>query len=124
VGGAGTRECIRATKRGGIVVGYGFMGAMRDGKPSTLLTLRSFAALYVGTRLVGKRGAFYGITALYRRDKRPLKEDLTKLFALLKGGNIRPLIAHRLPLLAARRSQELLMAGGVVGKIVMLREVV
>jgi NADPH2:quinone reductase len=123
VGGAGTRECIRATKRGGIVVGYGFMGAMRNGTPSTWLTVRSFAALYVGSRLVGRRGTFYGITALYRRDKRPLKEDLPKLFALLGAEKVRPLIAHRLPLLAARRSQELLTAGGVVGKIVMLREV-
>jgi NADPH2:quinone reductase len=121
VGGAGTRECIRATKRGGVVVGYGFMGAVRNGKPSTLLTLRSFVALYVGTRLVGRRGTFYGITARYRRDKRPLKEDLAQLFALLRDGKIHPIIAHRLPLLAARRSQELLMAGGVVGKIVMLR---
>lgn len=122
VGGAGTRECIRAVKRGGIVVGYGFMGAFRNGKPSTLLTLRSFLALYVGTRLVGRRGTFYGITALYRRDKRPLKEDLARLFELLRDGKIHPIIAHRLPLLAARRSQELLLAGGVVGKIVMLRE--
>lgn len=122
VGGAGTRECIRAIKRGGIVVGYGFMGAFRNGKPSTLLTVRSFLALYVGTRLVGRRGTFYGITSLYRRDKRPLKEDLARLFELLREGKIHPIVAHRLPLLAARRSQELLLAGGVVGKIVMLRE--
>jgi NADPH:quinone reductase-like Zn-dependent oxidoreductase len=122
VGGAGTRECIRATKRGGIVVGYGFMGAVRNGKPSTLLTIRSFVALYLGTRLVGRRGTFYGITALYRKDKGPLKEDLARLFELLRDGKIHPIIAHRLPLLAARRSQELLSAGGVVGKIVMLRE--
>jgi NADPH:quinone reductase-like Zn-dependent oxidoreductase len=122
VGGAGTREAIRATKRGGIVVGYGFMGAVRNGKPSTLLTIRSFVALYLGTRLVGRRGTFYGITALYRKDKRPLKEDLPLLFELLRERKIQPIIAHRLPLLAARRSQELLAAGGVVGKIVMLRE--
>jgi len=122
VGGAGTRECIRALRRGGIVVGYGFMGAYRNGRPSTWLTIRSFVALYVGTRLVGKRGTFYGITALYRKDKRPLKEDLSKLFDLLASGRVKPIVAHRLPLLAARRSQELLLAGGVLGKIVMLRE--
>jgi NADPH:quinone reductase-like Zn-dependent oxidoreductase len=54
--------------------------------------------------------------------KAGLKEDLADLFNLLRDGEIHPVIAHRLPLLAARRSQELLMAGGVVGKIVMLRE--
>jgi NADPH2:quinone reductase len=122
MGGAGARECIRATRRGGAVVGYGFMGTIMNGKPSPWLTLRGFAALLLGARLVGRRGSFYGITALYRKNKQPLKEDLPKLFTLLKENKLKPVIAHRLPLLAVRRSQELLLAGGVAGKIVLLRE--
>ncbi len=122
MGGKGVRECIRATKPGGTVVGYGFMGTTVNGKPSTALVMRGFAAIFLGARLSGRRGTFYGITALYRKDKTPLKEDLPKLFALLKEKKLSPVIAHRLPLLAARRSQELLVAGGVVGKIVLLRE--
>jgi len=122
VGGAGTAGCVRATKRGGTVVGYGFMGTLVNGKPSTWLTVRGLASLLVGARLSGRRGNFYGITLLYRRDKAPLKEDLPKLFALLAARKIEPVIAHRLPLLAVRRSQELLEAGGLAGKIVLLRE--
>jgi NADPH2:quinone reductase len=122
MGGAGVGECIRATRRGGTVVGYGFMGTIVNGKPSGWLTLRGFATLLVGARLARRRGTFYGITAVYRKNKQPLKEDLPRLFTLLKEKKLAPLIAHRLPLLAARRAQELLLAGGVVGKIVMLRE--
>ena len=116
LGGAGTRECIRATRRGGMVVSYGFMAAR-----GPLGTLRGFASVFVGSRLAGRRGVFYGITALYRRDKRPFKEDLPKLFELLATGQIQPRIATRLPLLAGREAERLLEAGGVAGKIVLVR---
>ncbi len=122
LGGAGTGECVRATKRGGVVVGYGFMGTVVHSRPSRWLTLRGFASLLIGARLRGRRGAFYGITLRYRRDPGPYREDLASLLALLAARRIAPRIAHRLPLLAVRRSQELLEAGGVAGKIVLLRE--
>jgi NADPH:quinone reductase-like Zn-dependent oxidoreductase len=120
VGGNGTAECIRATKRGGIVVGYGFVGTMKDGKQSTGLVLLTLWSALIGSRLAGRRGAFYGITGLYRRDPRPFREDLPKLFDLLARGQIKPKIAARLPLLEARRGNEMLEAGGLKGKIVLL----
>ena len=122
MGGKAVGECVRATRRGGVVVGYGFMGTVVKGKTSQWLMLRGFLTLLVGARLAGRRGIFYGITALYRKDKRPLKEDLGRLFLLLQEKKLAPVVAHRLPLLAVRRSQELLLAGGVTGKIVLLRE--
>lgn len=112
--GAGTGACVRATKRGGIVVGYGFVAA----GGSNLAVLRGFAALYLGGALRGVRGDFYGITRIYRKDKRPFAEDLPKLFELLVAKKIAPRIAARLPLLAAREAQRRLEAGGVEGKIV------
>jgi NADPH:quinone reductase len=120
VGGHGIAECIRATKRGGMVVGYGFMGTFRNGKQQTTLTLLTLWSALVGARLAGRRGAFYGITALHRKDPRPFDEDLAKLFELLAAGQIKPRIAARLPLLEARRGNELLEAGGLEGKIVLL----
>jgi NADPH:quinone reductase-like Zn-dependent oxidoreductase len=120
VGGNGTAPCIRATKRGGTVVGYGFVGTMKNGKQSTRLVLLTLWSALVGSRLAGRRGAFYGITALYRRDPRPFREDLQKLFELLEGGQIKPKITARLPLLEARRGNEMLEAGGLKGKLVLL----
>jgi NADPH2:quinone reductase len=121
LGGAGTAECIRATRKRGFVVGYGFMATVKDGKSSTWLVLRTFWSCFVGAWLSGRRGAFYGITARYRKDKQPFKEDLAALLELLAQGKLQPKIAQRLGLLDGRRAQELLEAGGVQGKIVLAR---
>jgi NADPH2:quinone reductase len=118
LGGTRTRECVRATRRGGIIVGYGFVATR-----GPLDVIRSFMQLFLRSRLAGRRGRFYGITALYRKDKRPFKEDLPKLFDMLAAGTIRPRIAARLPLLAGREGERLLEAGGVEGKIVLLQSV-
>lgn len=115
VGGAQLRQCVRATKKNGVIVWYGFMGASAFGT-----VLRSYFDLFVGARLAGKRGRFYGITQLYRKDPRPFHEDLPKLFALLAEGKIKPRIALRLPLAGAREANERLERGGVDGKIVLV----
>jgi NADPH2:quinone reductase len=114
VGGANVGLCIGALRRGGTLVGYGFVGA--KGRLSTLLTV---ARALVVARLRGRRGAFYGITLLYRKDPRPFREDLPKVFALLAEKKIDPLIARLFPLLEARAAVELLAKGGVEGKIVL-----
>lgn len=123
LGGAGTRECIRATRKGGLVIGYGFMAAQKDGRSSMLATLRGMAALFLGARLAGRRSTFYGITRLYRKDPRPFREDLTKLLELLRERRIQPKTAARLPLLAGVEAQKMLLAGDVAGKIVLLRDI-
>ena len=114
VGGANVGLCIGALRRGGMVVGFGFMGAA-----GMLSKVRMFWNLFVGARLRGRRGAFYGISALYRKDPKPLREDLPKLFALLAEKKIDPLITHTFPLLRAREAIELLASGSVEGKIVL-----
>ena len=87
VGGANIGPCIGALKRGGTLVGFGFMGAA-----GMLSKLAMFANLFVGARLRGRRGKFYGITMLYRKDPKPLREDLPKIFALLAEKKIDPLV--------------------------------
>jgi NADPH2:quinone reductase len=114
VGGANIGLCIRAARRGGTVVGYGFMGV-----EGTLATLAMFANLLLGARLRGRRGTFYGITMLYRKDPKPLREDLPKIFALVADKKVDPLISITFPLLAAGRALELLATGSVEGKIVL-----
>jgi NADPH:quinone reductase-like Zn-dependent oxidoreductase len=114
VGGANIGPCIGALRRGGTVVGFGFMGA-----GGMLSKLVMFANLFIGARLRGRRGTFYGITALYRRDPKPLREDLPKIFALLAEQKIDPLVARTFALLEARQAIELLATGSVEGKIVL-----
>ncbi len=91
------------------------------GVSGTLATLAMFANIFLGSRLRGRRGTFYGITLLYRKNPRLLHEDLPKIFALLADGKIDPFIAATFPLLAARQALELLATGSVEGKIVLVR---
>jgi NADPH2:quinone reductase len=78
-----------------------------------------FVNLLVGARLRGRRGAFYGITMLYRKDPKPLRDDLPKIFALVAEKKIDPLVTQTFPLLDAKRAIELLATGSVQGKIVL-----
>jgi len=114
VGGSNISLCIGAARRGGTIVGYGFMGATGN-----LATIAMFVNLLVGARLRGRRGAFYGITMLYRKDPKPLREDLPKIFALVAEKKIDPLVSRTFPLLDARQALELLATGSVEGKIVL-----
>ena len=109
--------CIASLRRGGMVVGFGFMGAS-----SVLSKLVMFGNLFIGARLRGRRGDFYGISALYKKDPRPLRENLPKIFALLAEKKIDPLVARTFPLLQARQAIELLASGPVEGKIVLTND--
>jgi NADPH:quinone reductase-like Zn-dependent oxidoreductase len=114
VGGANIGPCIGALRRGGTLVGFGFMGAS-----GTLSQLAMFANIFLGARLRGRQGKFYGITMLYRKDPKLLREDLVKIFTLLAEKKIDPLVNCTFPLLEARKALELLASGSVEGKIVL-----
>jgi len=114
VGGPNTGPCIRAARRGGTVVGYGFMGVR-----GTTAALAMFANLLVVARLRGRRGVFYGITMLYRKDPKPLREDLPKIFALVAEKKLEPVVALTFPLVEAKKAMELLAGGEVQGKVVL-----
>jgi len=114
VGGANIGPCIGALRKGGLVVGFGFLGA-----PGILPKIAMFFNLFVGARLRGRRGDFYGISALYRKDPKPLREDLPKIFALLAEKKIDPLVTRTFALLEARQAIELVATGSIEGKIVL-----
>jgi NADPH:quinone reductase-like Zn-dependent oxidoreductase len=69
----------------------------------------------------GKRMVPYSIQWLKRLRPALFRQDLIALFDLLQQHKIKPLIAQRFPLAAARHSHELLGKGGVTGKIVLVR---
>jgi len=114
IGGANIGPCIGALRQGGTLVGFGFLGAS-----SILSQVAMFANIFLGARLRGRRGKFYGITMLYRKDPKPLREDLQKIFSLLAANKIDPVIYGTYPLLEARKALEILAAGSVEGKIVL-----
>lgn len=120
LGGQYVSQCTRATRKGGIVVGYGFTATNVNGRQSNLKVLRTYGALFLGAKLRGRRSTFYGITALYRKDKQPFREDMAVLMGLLGDRKLAPRIAERFPLLDARAANERLEKGGVDGKLVLV----
>jgi NADPH:quinone reductase-like Zn-dependent oxidoreductase len=67
-----------------------------------------------------KRVVLYSIQWLKRLRPAFFRQDLNTLFDLLQQHKIKPIIAHRLPLVEARRAQEMLSEGGVIGKVVLM----
>jgi NADPH:quinone reductase-like Zn-dependent oxidoreductase len=114
IGGADIGPCIGALRRGGTLVGFGFMGA-----PGKLAQLVMFINIFVGARLRGRVGKFYGITMLYRKDPKPFREDLPKIFALLAEKKFETLINRVFPILEAKQALEFLATGSAEGKIVL-----
>jgi NADPH:quinone reductase len=114
IGGPMIGPCIGALRPRGRLVAYGFMAAS-----GALSTAGMFANIFVGSRLRGRCGGFYGISALYRKDPVPFREHLPKIFSLLAERKIDPMVAKTFPLLEARRALELLATGKVEGKLVL-----
>jgi NADPH:quinone reductase-like Zn-dependent oxidoreductase len=129
VGGENLWRSREALKQGGRVVTFGFQSKMRGGRMVARTKgrhpIRESAQLaWFIVRNWFKPGRRkmvpYSIQWLMRLKPEWFRQDLLLLLELLKQGKIRPLIAQRLPLEDARRAHEMLGAGGVIGKIVLL----
>ena len=131
IGGAHLWHSREALRPGGRVVGYGNttslreegLGSDRTGRRNRFHGIPIYA-LYIagGWFLPGrKRIVPYSIQTLKRLRPELFRRDLIALFDLLQQQKIKPLIAQRFPLAEARQAQELLGKGGVIGKIVLVR---
>ena len=130
IGGAHLWQSRKALRAGGKVVGYGLITSIRgqgltSARPGRRNRFRGTAifGLYIagGWLLPGRRRIRpYSIQTLKRLQPGWFREDLAILMELLRQQQIKPIVAQRLPLIEARRAQELLAKGGVVGKIVLV----
>jgi NADPH:quinone reductase-like Zn-dependent oxidoreductase len=114
IGGNHGGRALSILRRGGKLVAYaapvGWLNIVKD----------AFNLVRVNLFSNGKKAEFYGITALYLRDKKPFMEDLPKLFSMLEEGKIKPVITEKLSILEARKANDLLESGQVTGNIVLL----
>ncbi len=114
MGGEHSERALAVLRRGGKLVVY----AAPIGLWSIVKDL--FNLIKVNLLSKGKTAEFYGITALYLRDKKPFMEDLPRLFNLLEEGKIKPVITAKFSILEAGKANELLESGQVVGNIVLV----
>ena len=130
IGGAHLWQSRQLLRPGGKVVGYGTttslrgegLGAGRTGRRNRLHGVPIYALYIAGGWLLPgrKRIVPYSIQTLKRLKPAMFQQDLKALLDLLQQQKIKPLIAQRFPLAEARRAQELLAKGGVLGKIVLV----
>jgi NADPH2:quinone reductase len=130
IGGAHLWHSREALRPGGRVVGYGNttslrgegLGSESKGRRNRLHGIPVYALYIAGGWLLPgrKRVIPYSIQTLKRLKPALFRQDLIALLDLLQKQRITPLVAHRFPLAEARRAQELLGKGGVVGKIVLV----
>jgi NADPH:quinone reductase len=131
IGGAHLWHSREALRPGGRVVGYGNttslrgegLGSDRTGRRNRLHGIPIYALYIAGGWLLPSRKRIvpYSIQTLKRLKPALFRQDLIALFDLLQQQKIKPLIAQRFPLAEARQAQELLGKGGVIGKVVLVR---
>jgi NADPH2:quinone reductase len=130
IGGENLWRSRQALRKGGRVVVYGFQAKLHGGRMSSDTRsgrhpIRESATLgrYILRNwfLPGRKSMVpYSIQWLMRLKPTWFRQDLLTLLDLLQRNKIKPLIAQRLPLCQARHAHELLGAGGVIGKIVLI----
>jgi NADPH:quinone reductase len=130
IGGDNLRRSREALRDAGVVVVYGFQAKLQGGRIASGTRnrrhpFRESAILgwyIVRNRFLRGRKSMtpYSIQWLMRLKPAWFRQDLLTLFGLLQQKKISPLIAQRLPLCQARHAHEMLGAGGVIGKIVLI----
>lgn len=130
IGGGHIWRSRKALRPGGTVVAYGLTSSLHGGRstsahPGRRRRFRGIAIFGVfiagGWLLPGRKRVLpYSIQWLKRLRPVWFRQDLTALLRLLEEQRIKPLIAYRFPLTAARQAHELLGAGGIAGKIVLV----
>ncbi|MGB3635447.1 MAG: medium chain dehydrogenase/reductase family protein [Rubrobacteraceae bacterium] len=117
IGGDSLKRSFSTLRPGGMLVAYGFQNAVMDKGGSIPLDL---LRLKLWNLLPNRRStAFYAIAALRRKHPDWFVQDLEALFDLRVRGEIKPVIAKRMPLTEARQAHELIEHAQVEGKIVL-----
>ena len=100
-------------RHGGTLIGYGNPLSFK-GMFQVLGQVALFSLLPNG------KSAKYYSTGVSRINRRIFLEDWATLFKLLEEGKIKPIIAKKFPILEARKANELLESGKVIGNIVLV----
>ncbi len=118
IGGKNFKRSFSCLRQGGRLIAYGSYATAPDGRSNSI---GSYSALMLRAWLTpGKSAAIYSITGLKKKHPEWYRADLLELLRLLKLGNIKPVIAHQLPLTEAADAHRMLEARHFAGKIVLV----
>jgi NADPH:quinone reductase-like Zn-dependent oxidoreductase len=121
LGSAHLKRSVRAVRRGGSVVGYGYYAAANRGSRIVLDIVSQYLWLILWSLPPQRKHAtFYDIRRLAKKHPDWFREDLTALLALLAAGKLHPVIAARLPLEEVVRAHQQVEHAEVEGKLVLI----
>ncbi|MFD9740381.1 medium chain dehydrogenase/reductase family protein [Umezawaea sp. NPDC059074] len=125
VGGAAIADSWALLRKGGTLVSYGTAATKDDEGNSQLPVLKSFARLLLWNYLPnGKSALFYNFWAGKRfrpaAFRARLRDDLTRVLALVADGVLSPQIAAEFPLSQASKALALAESRTVAGKVVIV----
>ncbi len=121
MGSAHLKRSLRAARKGGVVVAYGFYEAANRGSNVILDVLSQYLLLAIATLPPQRKHvAFYDIRPLKKKHPDWFRADLLTLLGMLAAGRLRPVIAARLPLEDVIRAHEQVEHAEVQGKLVLI----
>ena len=118
IGGTQWWSSYRCLRRGGTLVCYGAQTVVTKGKLAAGLGFALVALMKILPD--GKKVAWFNAKTLRNEHPEWFREDMSKLFELLRTRSIQPVIAGKFPLREAARANEMLEKAQVSGKIVLL----
>ena len=120
MGSAHLKLSARAVRKGGTIVAFGYYQAANRGTGALRDVLSQYMRLWLWSLPPGRKHvAFYDTRPMKRKHPDWYRDDLARLFALLAAGEVKPVIADRLPLEEAVTAHRRLEQADVQGRLVL-----
>lgn len=121
MGSAHLKLSVRAVRKRGTVVAYGFYEAANRGRNVVIDVLKQYVRLALWAIPPQRiRVAFYDIRTAKKAHPDWFRQDLASLLELLAAGRLKPVIVGRLPLDEVVRAHQQIEQAQVQGKLVLI----
>jgi len=121
MGSAHLKRSVRAVRMGGTVVAYGYYEAAQRGGNPVLDVLLQYVRLGLWSLPPQRKHvAFYDTRPTKKKHPDWYRDDLARLFAWLAAGELKPVIAARLPLDEVVRAHQEVERADVQGRLILI----
>ena len=121
MGSAHLKRSVKAVRKGGTVVAYGYYEAAKRGSNPVLDVLSQYVRLWLWSLPPQRKHvAFYDTRPTKKKHPDWYRDDLARLFALLAAGELKPVIAARLPLEEVVTAHQKVEHADVQGRLILI----
>jgi NADPH:quinone reductase-like Zn-dependent oxidoreductase len=121
MGSAHLKRSVRAVRNDGTVVAYGYYEAAKRGGNPVLDVLSQYVRLWLWSLPPQRKHvAFYDTRPMKKKHPDWYRDDLARLFVLLAAGELKPVIAARLPLEQVVTAHQKVERGDVQGRLILI----